>query len=584
MIALVLAGYAQSTPALNGQLYRPSIDATRTLWTDESGGAPEGHFIGRSVLHYANHPLVFVDGSGESTAVVSDVVQLSLLAGYARGPVRLGIDAPIYLRSAGIEGGETGIGDLAGDLKLTFADRRKAPIGFAVSGRVTFPTTTVDAALGSRGLGYEVAAIVDKDLGPLLVAANIGTRGIPDADLENLRWSDQLMGRVGLGYAISEGAGVSLDVGTHVPYANVVAGALPAEAIAGGWGRISDALVLRGGMGSGFTTGIGAPRYRVITGISYEPRAAQDGDGDGIVDRRDACPDTPEDADGFEDLDGCPEPTRVRVRLVDTDGLEVDGQWLLKGDTEASGRSGEAAAVPGGAYTITAFAEGFLERVSEVSVPDGESHVLEVWLERQVVASHLTVRITDEDGADIPGASWSIEGGDEAHGAGASIVVPTGDHTVRAEAVGYRIARQPVSIEAGDQAQLGFVLAKARAELKNERIEIKDSIYFETAKAIIKAESHDLLDEVAEVLEAHPELLRIRIEGHTDSRGSASYNLKLSDDRAAAVRDYLVGKGVQADRLDSVGFGEGKPLMLGETEEAWANNRRVDFFVVERAD
>jgi outer membrane protein OmpA-like peptidoglycan-associated protein len=99
---------------------------------------------------------------------------------------------------------------------------------------------------------------------------------------------------------------------------------------------------------------------------------------------------------------------------------------------------------------------------------------------------------------------------------------------------------------------------------------------------VIRPESHPLLYEVAAILEAHPEILRLRIEGHTDSRGSATANLKLSERRARAVRDHLASRGVQAARLEAVGYGEGRPLDARETEEAWARNRRVDFLIVER--
>jgi OOP family OmpA-OmpF porin len=128
------------------------------------------------------------------------------------------------------------------------------------------------------------------------------------------------------------------------------------------------------------------------------------------------------------------------------------------------------------------------------------------------------------------------------------------------------------------------VMHPVLVELTRERIEIKESVYFETAKATIKAESYPLLDQIAALLDEHPELRRIRIEGHTDSRGDDAYNLKLSQDRAAAVRAYLIGKGVAAKRLSSIGYGEGKPLDPREIEEAWSQNRRVDFWIEERAD
>ena len=81
------------------------------------------------------------------------------------------------------------------------------------------------------------------------------------------------------------------------------------------------------------------------------------------------------------------------------------------------------------------------------------------------------------------------------------------------------------------------------------------------------------------LLQAHPEAKLVHIEGHTDSRGSASANLDLSTRRAAAVRQYLIDKGVEPARLDSKGYGETRPLILEENEAAWSKNRRVDFFV-----
>jgi OOP family OmpA-OmpF porin len=77
---------------------------------------------------------------------------------------------------------------------------------------------------------------------------------------------------------------------------------------------------------------------------------------------------------------------------------------------------------------------------------------------------------------------------------------------------------------------------------------------------------------------------RVRIEGHTDNRGDDAYNLQLSQERAASVRAYLVKQGVAAKRLSSIGYGETQPLDPRETEEAWSQNRRVDFWVEARED
>ena len=109
-------------------------------------------------------------------------------------------------------------------------------------------------------------------------------------------------------------------------------------------------------------------------------------------------------------------------------------------------------------------------------------------------------------------------------------------------------------------------------------------IYFETAKAIIKPMSYPTLDDVAETLRSNQQLLIIEIQGHADERGDDDYNMRLTEDRAAAVKSYLVAKGVAADRLMSHGYGETKPLCHAHDEGCWSKNRRVEFVILRRAD
>ena len=94
--------------------------------------------------------------------------------------------------------------------------------------------------------------------------------------------------------------------------------------------------------------------------------------------------------------------------------------------------------------------------------------------------------------------------------------------------------------------------------------------------------SFGLLDEIASTLAKYPDIKTIRIEGHTDDRGSDAYNLKLSDARAASVRQYMTDKGIAADRLLSEGFGESKPIASNKKRKGRAQNRRVEFVIVER--
>ncbi|MEM1325192.1 MAG: OmpA family protein [Bacteroidota bacterium] len=105
---------------------------------------------------------------------------------------------------------------------------------------------------------------------------------------------------------------------------------------------------------------------------------------------------------------------------------------------------------------------------------------------------------------------------------------------------------------------------------------VTNDIYFEYDKAVIKAESIEVIESVYTVLKENPKF-RLSIEGHTDSHGSSSYNQQLSTLRAAAIKQYLLKKGIADNRLSSKGFGETKPAQSNDTEEGRKQNRRVEF-------
>ncbi len=121
-----------------------------------------------------------------------------------------------------------------------------------------------------------------------------------------------------------------------------------------------------------------------------------------------------------------------------------------------------------------------------------------------------------------------------------------------------------------------------RVVVKDEKIEINEKVQFETASATLKKESESLLDDVAKALSDHPEIKRVRVEGHTDSRAGDRYNKKLSKARAEAVKDYLVSKGIAGKRLIARGYGEEKPIADNKTDEGRFQNRRVEFTILQR--
>jgi outer membrane protein OmpA-like peptidoglycan-associated protein len=113
--------------------------------------------------------------------------------------------------------------------------------------------------------------------------------------------------------------------------------------------------------------------------------------------------------------------------------------------------------------------------------------------------------------------------------------------------------------------------------IETSRLSLKDAIRFDTARDTIKPESRKVLDAIAAILKAHPDLEHIRVEGHTDNVGGRAYNLDLSQRRARAVVRALVQRGVAASRLDSAGYGFERPIAPNDTSLGRAKNRRVEF-------
>jgi OOP family OmpA-OmpF porin len=119
----------------------------------------------------------------------------------------------------------------------------------------------------------------------------------------------------------------------------------------------------------------------------------------------------------------------------------------------------------------------------------------------------------------------------------------------------------------------------ALAIVTDKEIKIMQQIHFEFDKDKIKPESFPILDAVSDILVQNPKI-RLEIQGHTDNKGSAVYNKKLSDRRAAAVLKYLVAKGIDAGRLTSFGYGLERPIADNKTDQGRALNRRVQFVLI----
>ncbi|WP_133656218.1 OmpA family protein, partial [Hymenobacter sp. UV11] len=115
-----------------------------------------------------------------------------------------------------------------------------------------------------------------------------------------------------------------------------------------------------------------------------------------------------------------------------------------------------------------------------------------------------------------------------------------------------------------------------KAEAKKILNEATKYINFDFNKATLKSSSYSKLDQMVQIMNDYPDY-SLSIAGHTDSKGADDYNLRLSYERAASARKYLLDKGISADRIEARGYGETKPIASNTTAAGQALNRRVDF-------
>ncbi len=472
---LTALSVAQDVPETSGnvQTLHPSVDAEQTLWTDDASLAESGTFGARVLGSWTHRPLVYEVG-GEATAIVASAWQVDVLGSATVGPVRIGVDVPLILSATSdlAQPSVAGLGDVALDAKIGVV-RPDQGLGVALSGRVGLPTGgALRVPLGASAPSWEAAAILHYQLGKVRLVTNLGTRGGPPIVLGDREIGDQFFARAGLGVPVGDRLGLSGDVALRAPYSAPFALGAPAEWAVGGWAQLSDWLTLRLGAGRGLTGAVGAPAARALVSLGYRPPPARpevqgvaqsavaapsqprrDADGDGVSDSEDRCPEQPEDGDGWEEADGCPEPVRLAVSVQDYSGATVHGAftWLDCGTLEARLPAVAEAEVAAGICNINVAAPGWTYESHTLEVIDGPpvDHVSTLNPIRQM--GYVEVEVVGPDGAPVAGAQWRVDGGIQLplRLGRARLVLAPGDYEVGVEGPGFAATRARVVVEAG---------------------------------------------------------------------------------------------------------------------------------------
>ena len=163
--------------------------------------------------------------------------------------------------------------------------------------------------------------------------------------------------------------------------------------------------------------------------------------------------------------------------------------------------------------------------------------------------------------------------------------LPPGTVSVKVDASGYMVGGTSVDVRANDVSRPTIQINKrpkiSLVKLQGNELKISKQVHFETDSAKILGDSNQLLSEVADAIVRTPAIKKLEVQGHTDNTGTKDRNQVLSQQRADAVRTFLINSGVEAGRLTARGYGQDRPLAPNITAPNRAKNRRVQFIIVD---
>jgi outer membrane protein OmpA-like peptidoglycan-associated protein len=591
---------------VDAHLFRPPVDSKGFL--SVNGADILGHkdlSLGL-VIDYGHRLMKLAPGHG-AKAMVEHAFQgtFQFDVGLANWLV-LGVSAPVVLNNGdtATDIGKTGatydddaldaqtVGHIAAHAKLRLL-RPEGPLGVALIAQAGYGFGQPQNFGSEPGFWYWPQAVVERrfgDTGVFRLALNVGYRGHtgknpvfglgadgqPQLDRGVFEYANLGTG----GFAMSLRALPALDLVAET-YATYALGGssdakqrLSAEALGGFKIFVEKSSFLYVGGGAAYLPGFQGAAQRAVLGFMFEPSIG-DRDGDGIKDDEDDCPDDPEDYDGFQDTKsdsppgkyGCPDPDNDNDGIPDVrdrcpnDPEDFDGDHDSDGCPEASDGDRDG--------------DGILD--SRDKCPDEPE-------DRDGFEDDDGCPEPDNDQDGIPDTLDACpndpedkDGFEDTDGC----PDPDNDKDGIPDAVD-QCPNDPETWNGLDDED--GCPDKGKVVIRGNDILIFEKILFKTGSAEILPASFGIVDAVAQTLLHHPEFTLIEVDGHADERGDATMNLRLTEDRARAVVEALAKRGVERQRLHSMGYGEYCPVDPAHSAAAWEKNRRVEFKVVQSKD
>jgi uncharacterized repeat protein (TIGR01451 family)/MYXO-CTERM domain-containing protein len=555
-VAMLAVPTIASAQVVNGDFSteRFQLASDREGILDVESGSVQKHLsLGLGLwFGYENDPLILNrtdNGTMHVGSLVSDQISGELVGSLGLlDRLQIGVAVPLVLtQSDSIPTGGTtptapsqsfAVGDLRFIPKVRLVKQSDFGADVSVWMALTAPTSSGQGFTGDAGFTAAPAVAVSRTFdNGLRTAFNLGYRTRARQMSLDLEVNDEVF--AGLGAAKQFGD-IEVDGGfAFATAANNMFGAFNrnyAELKVGGSYDFTGPLLGFAAMGAGLSEGYGTPDWRLLVGVRVdrekpEEKAAplppppppvctvdcpdMDNDKDGIKNADDQCRNDPEDFDQFEDADGCPDTDNDKDSILDA-----------------------ADKCPNDAEDMDAFED-------EDGCPETDN-------DQDTVLDAQDKCPLQAGAPENEGCPWPDTDGDG--------IIDKFDNCPKWKGT----------------AEHQGCNVKQLVKITESKLELYETTFFATNKAVIQKRSYKLLNNVAEVIKNHTDL-KISIEGHTDSQGSDAFNLKLSQMRAQAVMAYLVKRGVDPARLAAQGYGEDRPIADNKTAKGRAQNRRVEF-------
>ena len=556
VIALVPGAASAQQAQFAATQFRPAVNPNGAYITEWATTMPHLKPTAALLMSYAHRPLQLLrtDDDSFDHDLVKFQFGADLLLGvglFDRFEIGLGLPVTFAQDTDGLEAlgrspGESLSGGL-GDMRLVPKARilTRGPFTLGVAAALSFPTGSNSNLLGDENVTFTPQAIASLQIKRIALAFNLGYRVRKDESFDapggkqrvvlddtvpmslggNVRVWNKLYAVGDLFWSFSTGELDQEEV--------------PVELLLGGRYLLPHGLIANLGFGAGLTQGVGAPAFRVLWGVAYqlalpkpkppEPKVDPDPDRDGILNPDDACPNDPEDKDGFEDQDGCPEADN------DKDGI-LDAADKCPNDPEDRDNFEDEDGCP----EADNDKDGILDAADRCPLEPEDKDGFE-----------------DEDGC--PDTDNDKDG-----------IVDKDD----------QCPLEPEVFNGFNDEDGCPDQSKGPVQIVRNKITVPP-VFFATGKDRVLQRSLKTLKLVAETLQQNTWVKRVRIEGHTDDRGKDDFNLDLSQRRANSVMKHLVSFDIEAGRLEAKGFGETQPVASNKTTHGRAKNRRVEFVIVD---